>query len=143
MSINKSIMLGRLTADPELKKTNSGKSVATFSVALDRGGKDKGADFPTCIAWEGRAEFICKYFHKGDWIGLEARIQTRTYEAKDGSKRYATEFVVTDVSFAGAKKEGGQGMSYGAPADDRLPFPDEPWSGYTDMGPDDGTEMPF
>lgn len=139
MSINKCVFLGRMTADIELRTTQSGKKVTTFSIALDRGGKDKGADFPICIAWEAAAEFIGKYFSKGDWIAVEARVQTRTYEDKNGQKRGATEFIVERVSFAGAKKQDGQG----AGSDNRSPFHD--FGGgpeFIDMADDDG-ELPF
>lgn len=136
MSINKCVFLGRMTADIELRTTASGKKVTTFSIALDRGGKDKGADFPICIAWEAAAEFIGKYFSKGDWIAVEARVQTRTYEDKNGQKRGATEFVVERVSFAGAKKQDGQSN------DRRLPFDFSDGPEFIDMAEDDG-ELPF
>lgn len=133
MSINKAVLLGRMTADPEIRQTESGKHVTTFSVALDRGGKEKKADFPVCVAWEQTADFICKWFHKGDWIGIDGRIQTRSWEDNQGNKRSATEIVVSQVSFAGARKQDSQSM------DDRLPFDPNDFREIDD----DGSELPF
>ena len=106
--MNKVILVGRLTADPELKMTPTGVNTVRFTIATPRkfknaeGGYD--ADFPTCIAWREKAEFICKYFNKGSMIGLLGSLQTRSWE-KDGEKRYATEVNVEDVEFVESKKQ--------------------------------------
>ena len=84
------LLMGRFVADPELKKTTSGKSVCAFTLAVDKG-KDRGADFIDTVAWEKTAEFICKYFKKGSPIVIEGAVQTRTYEDKNGQKRKAVE----------------------------------------------------
>ena len=107
MSINKVILVGRLTRDPELKSTNSGKSATSFSVAVDNGyGENKTTDFINCVAWNKTAEFVEKYFEKGNMIALVGRVSTRTWEGENGKKNYVTEVVVSEVSFCGSKSEG-------------------------------------
>lgn len=107
--MNKAILMGRLTRDVELKTTASGVSVASFSIAVNRrfknadGGYD--ADFINCVAWRQQAEFIGKYFKKGQLIGLVGSIQTRTYDDKDGKKVYVTEVVVDEAEFVGSKSD--------------------------------------
>lgn len=106
---NKAILIGRLTAEPELKATGSGIHVTGFSVAVDRRFKQDGekkADFLNVNAWRQTAEFVCKYFHKGDPIGIEGSIQTRNYEDKQGNKRTAVEIVADNVFFVGGKVTG-------------------------------------
>ena len=107
MSFNKCILQGRLTADPELKNTQGGTAVTSFTLAVDRRytkeGGEKQTDFITCQAWRSTAEFICKYFGKGSAMLVCGELQTRSWE-QDGQKRYATEVVVGDVSFCEAKK---------------------------------------
>ena len=107
-SFNKVILMGRLTADPELKQTPSGTSVTTFCLAVDRKytreGQEKQCDFINCQAWRGTAEFICKYFGKGQAMLVCGELQTRTWEDSQGNKRYATEVVVGDVNFCESKK---------------------------------------
>lgn len=108
--INKAILVGRLTADPELRTTQSGVSVCSFSVAVDRrfsGGGERQTDFINCVAWRQSAEFISKYFGKGKLIGIEGSIQTRNYEDRQGNKRTAVEVVVDNASFIGSKAESG------------------------------------
>lgn len=104
---NKAILIGRLTADPELKQTPNGISVCSFSIAVDRrfSGRDseRKTDFLNITSWRQQAEFVCRYFHKGDVIGVEGSIQTRNYEDKNGNKRTATEIVTDNVFFTGAK----------------------------------------
>ena len=113
------LLLGRLVADPELKKTTSGKSVCAFTLAVDKG-KDRGADFIDTVAWGKTAEFICKYFKKGSPIVIEGAVQTRTYEDKNGQKRKAVEINVKNAEFvpknAGTNAEG-QESGYFASAD--------------------------
>ena len=100
--LNLAILMGRLTKDPELKNTTSGKEVITFNLAVDRFTKGE-SDFLTCTAWDKTAEFIVKYLKKGSKVVVQGRIQTRPYDRKDGSKAIATEIVVTAVDFADSK----------------------------------------
>lgn len=106
--LNACILMGRLTADPELRTTQSGKSVASFSMAVERDFQQDGerkADFIDVVAWRGTAEFICKYFRKGRMIAIVGHIQTRTYTDKDGNKRKAVEVVADKAGFTGEKAE--------------------------------------
>ena len=103
--MNKAIMSGRLCADIELRQTPNGKNVCAFTLAVDRRGKDAGADFIDCVAWEKTAEFLARYFQKGQQMNICGRLQTRSYEDKDGKNRKATEIVVEEVGFCG-KVEG-------------------------------------
>lgn len=101
------ILTGRLTADPELKTTQSGISVTNFSIAVDRKVKssdEKHTDFINIVAWRHTAEFITKYFSKGSMIGIEGSIQTRKYQDKDGNNRTAFEIVTNNVQFIESKK---------------------------------------
>lgn len=104
--INTIILMGRLTRDVELKKTPSDKSVVNFSMAVERTfGKDKMTDFLDCVAWNSTADFISKYFRKGDMIAVIGQMTTREYTANDGTKKKAYEVLVSQVSFCGGKKE--------------------------------------
>lgn len=106
--LNACILMGRLTANPELRTTQSGKIVASFSLAVDRDFQQSGekqADFISVVAWGKTAEFIDKYFCKGRMIAVVGRIQTRTYTDKDGNKRKAVEVVVEKAGFTGEKAE--------------------------------------
>ena len=119
--LNCAIIMGRLTADPELRTTASGLSVTSFSVAVDRrftrSGEEKQTDFINVVAWRQQAEFVTKYFQKGSMIAVQGSIQTRNYEDKNGNKRQAVEIVADNVSFCGSKAEGGTtGGRVGAPA---------------------------
>lgn len=109
--LNIAVIMGRLTADPELKTTQNGTSVTTFSVAVDRSyqkaGAERQTDFINCVAWRGTAEFISKYFHKGSMIAINGSIQQRSYTDKDGNKRYVFEIVVDGANFCGSKAETG------------------------------------
>lgn len=111
-SVNNGTVYGNLTRDPEMRQTPSGKAVANFTVACNRSYRDKNGawqDAPTSflsvIAWETQAEFICKYFHKGDPILLSGSLQSRQYTTKEGENRTAYEIVASHVSFAGEKKK--------------------------------------
>lgn len=107
-SFNKVILMGRLTANPELKQTPNGAAVTTFTLAVDRKynkGEEKQCDFITIVAWKQTAEFICKYFGKGQAILVCGELQTRTWKDKDGNNRYATEVVASEVNFCETKKE--------------------------------------
>ena len=102
--INNVVIMGRLTKDAEERKTNSGKSVCSFCVALDDRFDKEKTHFVDVIAWNKTAEFICKYFHKGSMIAIQGRLTTRTWEDKNGTKRKAVEIVADEVSFCGDKK---------------------------------------
>ena len=109
--LNRVVLMGRITQDLELKSTQSGVSVLSFTVAVERSftkqGEEKQTDFISCVAWRQQAEFISKYFGKGRMIAIEGNLRTRTYEDKNGSKRYVTEVYVDNVSFTGEAKQDG------------------------------------
>lgn len=109
MSINKTVLVGNLTRDPELRTTQSGTAVASFTVAVQRRYKDADgnypADFINCVAWRGTAEFIAKYFSKGSKIGIVGSLQSRSYDDSNGIRRYITEVVVDEAEFAGGKPQ--------------------------------------
>lgn len=101
--LNVVVLTGRLTADPELKTTSSGVSVCSFSVAVERryrSGEDREADFINIVAWRSSAEFVSKYFKKGQMIAIEGSIQTRKYQDKEGNNRTAFEVLANNVQFA-------------------------------------------
>ena len=103
--LNKVILMGRLTKNPELRVTNSGKNVTSFTIAVDTGfGEDKKTDFINCVAWNKKAEFVSKYFTKGQMIIVLGRISTRDYEDKNGNKKYITEVIANEVQFGESKK---------------------------------------
>lgn len=101
--MNQVILTGRLTKDPELKTTSSDKSVASFTLAVDKYGE--GADFINCVVWGKQAENLCKYQEKGSLIGLSGRINTRAYDDAKGNKQYVTEVIAESIEFLGAKKD--------------------------------------
>lgn len=107
--INKVILTGRLTATPELKKTSSDVPVVAFSVAVQRQYKDKQGNYPTdflnCVSYRNTAEFIAKYFDKGNLIALVGELQSRNYEDKQGNKRTAFEVICSEAHFVESKKE--------------------------------------
>lgn len=124
-NLNKVILGGRLTANPELKQTPSGTMVLSFSIAVNRKYVPKNedgtsgqaqADFINCVAWRQQAEFISRYFHKGSSICVVGNIQTRNYTDQQGNKRYVTEVVVDEVYFVDSKSENpGFNQGYGQP----------------------------
>lgn len=135
-NINKSIIGGRIVANPELKQTPSGISVCSFSVAVNRRPTRDGnqeTDFISCVAWRNTAEFISKYFIKGSSICVVGNIQTRNWTDMQGNKRYATEVIVDEALFVDSKSES-ENQSYAQQAtaaqeaefeevsDDNLPF---------------------
>ena len=105
--INSIVLMGRITQDIELRSTTSGTSVIQFTVAVERYGKgeDKQTDFINCVAWKNTAEFISKYFGKGRMIAVTGRLQSRSYEDKNGNKRTAIEVNVNQASFTGEPKK--------------------------------------
>lgn len=107
--INKVILMGRLTRDPEIRHTSNDKIVANFTVAVENGyGDKKQTDFINCVAWNNQAEFLGKYFTKGMMIIVAGRISTRTWEGQDGRKNYVTEVLANEISFGETKKQQGQ-----------------------------------
>ena len=116
--LNHITIMGRLTRDPELRRTGSGVAVASFSVAVDRdfGGRDGGekeTDFIDCVAWRQTGEFVSKYFTKGRMIVVSGRLQIRSWTDKDGNKRRTAEVVADNVYFGDSKRDGDSGSSYG------------------------------
>lgn len=113
--LNRVVLMGRLTADPELKKTPNGVSVTAFLLAVQRSYQKEETDFINIVAWRQTAEFVCRYFKKGQLIALEGRIQTRGYTDKNGNKRTAFEVIAEQVYFAGGTSQGGEiGISKGS-----------------------------
>lgn len=107
--LNKIMVMGRFTADAELRTTQSGKNVAAFTLAVDRNFKgpngERETDFINCVAWQGTAEFVSKYFNKGSMAVVVGRLQTRSWIDNDGKKRYATEIIAENVYFGESKKD--------------------------------------
>lgn len=128
-SVNKCILVGRLVKDPELKFSNQGTAVATFTLAVDRKFVNqttgqREADFINIVAWKGLAETIANYCKKGQRIGITGRINTRTYQAQDGSNRHVTEVIAEDMDFLESKK-GNQGGSSSDAPEGYVPMDDE------------------
>lgn len=152
--LNHIVIMGRLTRDPELRRTGSGIAVASFTVAVDRdfGGRDGGekeTDFIDCVAWRQTGEFLSKYFTKGSMIVVSGRLQIRNWTDKEGNKRRSAEVVADNVYFGDSKRDGAapggfdqtpsypQAPAYQAPAN---PAPSA--SGFS-MLEDDDSELPF
>lgn len=148
--LNRAILMGRITKSPELKNTQSGVPVIQISVAVDRDytpkGKEKQTDFIDVVAWRGTAEFISKYFEKGQLIALTGSIQTRSYTDNQGNKRSVTEVIADQAYFAGSKKESGNLASRESGADtvpayeSRLPA--DALGDFEEIDTDD-SELPF
>jgi single-strand DNA-binding protein len=130
---NKVILIGRLTRDPELRYSQGGKAFTTFTLAVDRRfsrDKQQTADFIPCVAWDKLAEIIGNNLTKGRRVGVEGRLQTRTYDAKDGSKRSAFDVMVDELEFLDPKGQGQQSQGQNQPqqayqpgiTDDEIPF---------------------
>lgn len=155
--LNKIFLMGRLVADPELRQTPSGVSVATFRIAVDRDFKNRDTgeretDFVTIVAWRGTADFVSRYFSKGRMAVVEGRLQIRPYTDRDGNKRSATEVVAENIYFGDSRRDGdGGGSSFPSggnypaqtsapqsPAYDAPPAGDQ----FTELDDDDG-ELPF
>ncbi|MBO5957514.1 MAG: single-stranded DNA-binding protein [Bacteroidales bacterium] len=134
--------MGRLVADPELRTTESGVSVTSFTVAVDRRfvkqGEERQADFIDVVAWRNTAEFVCKYFGKGSMIAVQGSIQTRLYEDKNGNNRKAVEIVAENVSFCGSKSDNANTTS--APA--TMPVVPVDDSDFRDI-PEDDVALPW
>ena len=124
--MNHVTLIGRLTKDPEVRYTQQGTAVGTFTLAVDRRvqkDKPKEADFIPCVVWGKTAEVVGNYCKKGKQVGVEGRIQVRSYDAKDGTKRYVTEVIVNDLELLG-KGDGSskQGGGYQPLDDESIPF---------------------
>ena len=136
MSLNHITIMGRLTRDPELRRTNSGIAVASFTVAVDRDFKslsgEKETDFIDVVVWRNTAEFVSKYFSKGRMAVVEGRLQIRDWTDKDGNKRRSAEIVADSVYFGDSKRDGGDNPAGYAPA---------PSGGFSEIE-DDGN-LPF
>lgn len=157
--LNKVFLQGRLVADPELRQTPAGVSVATFRIAVDRDFKnketgEKETDFVTIVTWRATAEFVSRYFQKGRMAIVEGRLQMRNYTDRDGNKRTAAEVVADNVYFGDSRRdgEGGGFNSYSAPAYGSAPSYGTPAPNYgapssagdqfAELSEDDG-ELPF
>ena len=144
--MNKVILMGRLTRDPEVRYTTTNNTlVCTFSIAVNRRFRQEGqpdADFFNIVAWSKTGEFCSKYFKKGQQVGIIGRLQTRNYDDKDGKKVYVTEVVAEETYFADSRREGdGQGGSAGTFAGVDAPFnAQEDASDFTPVTDDD---LPF
>ena len=116
--MNKVILIGRLTRDPEMRTTPSGVATTSFSIAVQRNYAnaqgDREADFINCVAWRKQAENIAKYCTKGSQVAVDGRIQTRNYDAQDGTKRYVTEVIADNVTFLGGRSTSSESSSYAA-----------------------------
>ena len=116
--LNHIVVMGRLTRDPELRRTGSGIAVASFSLAVDRDfapkdGGNRETDFIDCVAWRQTGEFVSKYFTKGSMIVVSGRLQIRNWNDKDGNKRTSAEVVVANAYFGDSKRDSDGGNSYG------------------------------
>ena len=161
--LNRIILMGRLTRDPELRQTQSGASVANFSLAVDRDFKDKQTgekttDFIDIVAWRSSAEFVSRFFTKGRMAVVEGRLQLRDWTDKDGNKRRTAEVIADNVYFGDSKRDAEAGGyaapsgGFGAPAGGYAPPPAAPSGGYSapmgggdqfaELSDDDG-ELPF
>ena len=143
--MNKAILVGNLTKEPEQRTTSSGIAVTSFTVAVRRRYKDADgnyqADFVNCVAWRSTAEFVAKYFTKGSRIGVVGTIQTRTYNDQNGNKRYVTEVVADEVEFAGSKT---QNQDMQKPTEQESRTADELFAeDLADFQPLDDSELPF
>lgn len=127
--MNKVILIGRLTKDPEMRSTGAGLAVTTFTLAVNRPFSDSNgertADFINCVAWRRQAENIAKYCVKGTQVAAEGRIQTRTYDHTDGTKRYVTEVICDNVTFLSTKSDMNRSnSSYSMPEKNSYPSND-------------------
>ena len=145
--LNSVIIMGRLTADPELRTTTSGLSVTSFTVAVDRNyksGDERQTDFINCVAWRATADFVTRYFRKGQMIAVQGSLQVRNYEDKNGNKRTAYDVVADNVSFCGSKNEGGNN-TYAAARPESAPAVSyqSADAGSFSVLPDDNQGFPF
>ena len=130
MSLNTIALMGRLTKNPELRYTKAEQPVASFSIAVDRDGKDAGVDFIDIVAWDGKAKFAESYFHKGDPIVVRGRLQIRNWEDKNGNNRTSAEVVAEKLNFVLKPQQNAEISNYAAP-------------GYSDIADADEGSLPF
>ena len=150
--LNQIVLMGRLTRDPELRRTASGIAVASFAIAVERDytsqGAEKETDFIDIVAWRNTAEFVSKYFAKGRMAVVSGRLQIRSWTDKDGNKRRSAEVVADSVYFGDSKKESnGSGSSYGGnsyntPGHNSTTYEVTPQNDFAEIDDDDG-ELPF
>ena len=147
--LNKIILMGRLTRDPELRRTGTGTAVTSFSLAVDRDFKSQSGemetDFIDIVAWRSTAEFVSKYFTKGRMAVVEGRLQIRDWTDKDGGKRRSAEVVADNVYFGDSKRDGGDSSGYSAAPAYKNAAPSNFNAGgsdFAEIGEDDG-ELPF
>ena len=139
--INRAVLTGRLTRDPELRYTTSGTAVVSFTLAVDRQFRnqngDRDADFINCVIWRKSAENFSNFTHKGSLVGIEGRIQTRNYENQQGNRVYVTEVVVDNFALLEPRQNGG-GQQYG----NQQPFGGQGQPQYNDNQPQPGNNAP-
>ena len=149
--LNKIFLMGRLTRDPELRRTQSGTAVTSFSLAVDRDFKgqngEKETDFIDVVAWRNTAEFVSKYFTKGRMAVVEGRLQIRDWTDRDGAKRRTAEVIADNVYFGDSRRDSAEGgyapaPAYGAPAGRGYSAPAGGHSEFAEIGEEDG-ELPF
>lgn len=136
------VLTGRLTADPELKTTPNGISVTRFSIAVNRNygsGEDRQTDFINIVAWRHSAEFVAKYFKKGNLIGIEGSIQTNKYQDKNGNNRTSFEVVANNIQFVESKRDSAPVSDAGAPAS----FSNADTNDFADLGDATDDDLPF
>ena len=137
------VLTGRLTADPELKTTNTGISVTSFSIAVNRryrAGEETQTDFINIVAWRQTAEFITKYFKKGNMIGIEGSIQTRKYTDKNGNNRTVFEVVASNAQFVESKKDSSPSAASG---EETASFSNAESSDFTEIDAGVDEDLPF
>ena len=156
--LNRIILMGRLTRDPELRRTQNGTAVTSFSLAVDRDFKnqsgEKETDFIDVVAWRSTAEFVCNYFSKGRMAVVEGRLQIRDWKDRDGNNRRSAEVMADNVYFGDSKRDGAGGgydappaygapaASYSSPAGGGYSAPSGSPSGFAELDDQDG-ELPF
>lgn len=144
--LNRIILMGRLTRDPELRRTQNGTAVTSFSIAVDRDFKnkdtgEKSTDFIDIVAWRQTAEFVCDYFSKGRMAVVEGRLQIRDWTDKDGNKRRSAEVLADNIYFGDSKRDA-NGDGYSAPPSYNYGRDDSASQSYSEVDEDDG-ELPF
>ena len=136
--LNVVAIMGRLVRDPELRQTQGGKDVASFTVACNRNRKDAPADFIPVTAWDNTAQFVCRYFQKGSLIAVDGRLQSRQYQDKAGNNRTAIEIVANNVNFAGGKQDSGETRNTSKPSADETALDGDDFAIV-----DDNADLPF
>lgn len=140
MGLNRIILMGRLTRNPELRHTQQGTAVASFTLAVDRPGQNKATDFIDIVAWRNTADFVASYFTKGRMAVVEGRLQIREWTDRDGGKRRSAEVVADDVYFADSRRDDGPGNTESRPAAPAQTYGDN----FADAGEDyENGDLPF